>query len=69
MGHLAILTNTKMMSHYIAVSGPLPGGATDACAPPLFKEKNPFSIVELFVFKYNMNKQNFDLTFLGKFIY
>ena len=39
------------------------GGATGACAPPFEKKKSTFSK------KYIMNKQNFDLTFLGKFFY
>ena len=48
------LTNTRAMFGFKAVAK---GGATGACAPPFQKKK------------YNMNKQNFDLTFLGKFIY
>ena len=39
------------------------GGATGACAPPFSKKS--LHLVK----KYNMNKQNFNLTFLGKFIY
>ena len=39
-------------------------GATGAGAPPFQKKKE-----STFIEKYNMNKQNFDLTFLGKFIY
>ena len=34
--------------------------------PPPFQKKNNLHLVKK---KYNMNKQNFDLTFLGKFIY
>ena len=42
------------------------GGATGACAPPFSKKKKKnLHLVK----KYNMNKQNFALTFLGKFIY
>ena len=42
------------------------GSATGACAPPFSKKKkNPHLVKK----KCNMNKQNFDLTFLGKFLY
>ena len=42
------------------------GGATGACEPPFSKKKKKnLHLVK----KYNMNKQNFNLTFLGKLIY
>ena len=43
------------------------GGATGAYAPPFSKKRKKKNLH--LVKKYNMNKQNFDLTFLGKFIY
>ena len=42
------------------------GSATGACAPPFSKKKKESTFSKK---KYTMNKQNFDLTFLGKFIY
>ena len=44
------------------------GGATSACAPPFSKKRGKIEST-FSKKKYNMNKQNFDLTFLEKFIY